>query len=40
MKNKKINSENRVQVTMISYSIGGELFNSSRKLSVYQQIIK
>ena len=40
MKNKKINSENRVQVTMISYSIGGELFNPSRKLSVYQQIIK
>ena len=40
MKNKKINSENKVQVTMISYSIGGELFNPSRKLSVYQQIIK
>ena len=40
MKNKKINSENKVQVTMISYSIGGELFNPSKKLSVFQQILR
>ena len=40
MKKTKTNSEIRVHVTMVSYNIGGELFNPSKKLSVYQQIIK
>lgn len=39
MKTRK-NDEIRVHVTLISYNVGGELFNPSRKITVFQQVIK